>query len=100
MNNRSKKDKFPEGYPGDSDYNVATRERHPIRQHVRWTCHNCSKTFKDLSRTCEGCQHERCDECPRHPPKREKPALDPDAVKKIEEKMKGMDISPQGASAA
>ncbi|KAL8630182.1 hypothetical protein Q9189_004103 [Teloschistes chrysophthalmus] len=94
-----KKDKYPEGYPGDSDYNAALRERHDIRVHVRWTCHLCSKTFKDLSRKCEGCQHERCDECPRHPPKREKRKLDPDALARIEGRMKE-GLSPQGASAA
>ncbi|KAI4106769.1 MAG: hypothetical protein L6R37_001971 [Teloschistes peruensis] len=93
------KDKYPEGYPGDSDYNAALRERHDIRVHVRWTCHLCSKTFKDLSRKCEGCQHERCDDCPRHPPKREKRRLDPDALARIEGRMKE-DLSPQGASAA
>ncbi|KAI4256013.1 MAG: hypothetical protein LQ352_002284 [Teloschistes flavicans] len=94
-----KKDKYPEGYPGDSDYSTALRERHDIRVHVRWTCHQCSKTFKDLSRTCEGCRHERCDECPRHPPKRDKPKLDPYALARIEGRMKE-DLSPQGASAA
>ncbi|KAL9038939.1 MAG: hypothetical protein Q9180_002828 [Flavoplaca navasiana] len=87
-----KKDKYPAGYPGDSDYNVATRERHPIRVHVRWTCHECSQTFRDLSRKCQGCGHDRCDDCPRNPPKREKPALDPDAVKSVEERMRKMDV--------
>ncbi|KAL8692684.1 MAG: hypothetical protein Q9218_002333 [Villophora microphyllina] len=37
--------------------------------------------------------------CPRQPPKREKPKLDPDAVKRVQDRMKE-DISPQGASAA
>ncbi|KAL8730676.1 MAG: hypothetical protein Q9166_003868 [cf. Caloplaca sp. 2 TL-2023] len=95
-----KKDKYPEGYPGDSDYNVLIRERHPIRVHVRWTCHQCSNTFRDLSRKCEGCGHERCDDCPRKPPKREKPKLDPDAIKKIDERMKEMEISPPAPASA
>ncbi|KAL8678205.1 MAG: hypothetical protein Q9186_005423 [Xanthomendoza sp. 1 TL-2023] len=94
-----KKEKYPAGYPGDSDYNAAVRERHPIRVHVRWTCHQCSQTFQDLSRQCQGCGHDRCDDCPRQPPKREKPKLDPDAVKKIEARMKEMDISPQASAA-
>ncbi|KAI4093990.1 MAG: hypothetical protein LQ344_002434 [Seirophora lacunosa] len=93
----AKTDKYPSGYPGDSGGVI--RERHPIRVHVRWTCHQCSKTFRDLSKKCEGCQHDRCGECPRHPPKREKPKLDPDAVKKIEERMETMDISPQAVAA-
>lgn len=94
-----KTEKYPEGYPGDSDYNRVIRERHPIRMHVRWTCHECDKTFKDLSRKCEGCGHERCDDCPRHPPKREKPKLNPDAVKSVEERMRTMDLSPQASAA-
>lgn len=97
--NRPKKDKYPAGYPGDSDYSVATRERHPIRVHVRWTCHQCSKTFRDLSRRCEGCGHDRCDECPRQPPKREKAKLDPEAVRKIDERMKEVNISPSASAA-
>ncbi|KAL8727316.1 MAG: hypothetical protein Q9181_005757 [Wetmoreana brouardii] len=72
----------------------------PVRQRVRWTCHVCFQTFKDRSRQCEGCEHDRCDECPRQPPKREKRKLDPDAVKTLEERMKTVDISPPGASAA
>ncbi|KAL8850389.1 MAG: hypothetical protein Q9221_004710 [Calogaya cf. arnoldii] len=93
-----KKDKYPAGYPGDSDYDIAIRERHPIRVHVRWTCHQCSKTFRDLSRKCEGCGHDRCDDCPRNPPKREKPKLDPDAVKSVEERMRQMDITSQASA--
>ncbi|KAL8760663.1 MAG: hypothetical protein Q9184_003161 [Pyrenodesmia sp. 2 TL-2023] len=95
----AKKDKYPSGYPGDTEFTGVIRERHPIRVHVRWTCHECSKTFKDLSKHCEGCGHDRCDACPRHPPKRDKPKLDPDAVKSIEERMKTMGISPQASAA-
>ncbi|KAL9022817.1 MAG: hypothetical protein Q9185_000081 [Variospora sp. 1 TL-2023] len=93
----AKSDKYPSGYPGDAG--VAIRERHPIRVHVRWTCHQCSKTFRDLSKKCEGCEHDRCGECPRHPRKREKPKLDPDAVKRIEKRMRTMGISPQAVAA-
>ncbi|KAL9595501.1 MAG: hypothetical protein Q9219_006399 [cf. Caloplaca sp. 3 TL-2023] len=96
---RPKTEKYPEGYPGDSDYNRVIRERHPIRVHVRWTCHECDKMFKDLSRRCEGCGHDRCDDCPRRPPKREKPWLNPEVVKKVEERMRTMDISPQASAA-
>ncbi|KAI4132976.1 MAG: hypothetical protein LQ338_000444 [Usnochroma carphineum] len=96
----SKTGKYPSGYPGDTTApNEVIRERRPIRVHVRWTCHQCSKAFRDLSTKCEGCGHDRCDGCPRHPPKREKPKLDPDAVKKIEARMKTMDLSPQASAA-
>ncbi|KAL8941964.1 MAG: hypothetical protein Q9216_001944 [Gyalolechia sp. 2 TL-2023] len=96
---RSKLEKYPEGYPGDSDYNRVIRERHPIRVHVRWRCHECDQTFRDLSRKCEGCGHERCDNCPRQPPKREKPKLNPEAVKSVGERMRNMDLSPQASAA-
>ncbi|KAI4156741.1 MAG: hypothetical protein L6R39_001050 [Caloplaca ligustica] len=95
----SKTDKYPSGYPGDTAPNEIIRERHPIRVHVKWTCHECSQKFKDLSKKCEGCGHDRCDDCPRHPPKREKPKLDPDAVKSVEERMKNLGLSPQASAA-
>ncbi|KAL8997626.1 MAG: hypothetical protein Q9169_003174 [Polycauliona sp. 2 TL-2023] len=88
-----KQDKYPAGDPRDSDYGTATRVRHPIRVHVRWTCHQCSRKFRDLSKKCEGCGHDRCDDCPRNPPKREKPKLDAEAIKSVEERMKRMDVS-------
>ncbi|KAL8953413.1 MAG: hypothetical protein Q9222_000726 [Ikaeria aurantiellina] len=91
--------KYPAGYPGDSGSNVAIRERHPIRTHVRWTCHECSKVFQDLSRKCEGCGHERCDDCPRRPPKRQKAKPDPDALRMVEERLKTMEMSPQASAA-
>ncbi|KAL8940463.1 MAG: hypothetical protein Q9211_002260 [Gyalolechia sp. 1 TL-2023] len=58
-----KTEKYPAGYPGDSDYNIVTRERHPIRVH------------------------------------RDKPKLNPDAVKSVEERMRAMDLSPQASAA-
>ncbi|UNI21953.1 hypothetical protein JDV02_007891 [Purpureocillium takamizusanense] len=41
----------------------------PIRIRVRRTCHLCDTTFT-ASEECSGCQHVRCAECPRFPPKR------------------------------
>ncbi|KAL1842637.1 hypothetical protein VTJ49DRAFT_4685 [Mycothermus thermophilus] len=40
------------------------------RQRIRRTCCSCGKLF--MSKTCEGCQHVRCTDCPRDPPKKDK----------------------------
>lgn len=40
----------------------------PIRMRVRRTCHRCNTTFTARNE-CPGCQHVRCERCPRHPPK-------------------------------
>lgn len=41
----------------------------PIRIRVRRTCHVCDSTFAG-AKECSGCQHVRCTDCPRYPPKR------------------------------
>ncbi|KOS21543.1 hypothetical protein ESCO_005165 [Escovopsis weberi] len=42
------------------------------RQRVRRTCHVCDSLFRHGSKICEGCQHVRCTDCPRDPPKKDK----------------------------
>ena len=51
----------------------APRERvqKPIRMRVKYTCHNC-KTVYGHDRICVSCQHKRCPECIRYPPKKKK----------------------------
>jgi hypothetical protein len=36
---------------------------------IRHTCHICCTTF-GAARECRRCQHRRCSECPRNPPKK------------------------------
>lgn len=93
---RPKLKKYPEGYPGDSEqlYPLGRRELRPARTHVRWTCEKCDTVFKDHGKTCESCGHEKCDDCPRKPPKKVKKPLDPEAVKSVEERMKNLEVSP------
>ena len=93
--------KYPDGYPGDSEemFPLARREMRPIRQRVRWNCEECKTTFKDLEKACANCGHEKCDGCPRHPPKKEKQLLDEAAVRSVEERMKSMSVSPQASAA-
>lgn len=37
------------------------------RQRVRRNCHECARLFPPGSKTCEGCGHIRCTDCPRDP---------------------------------
>ncbi|KAK3051928.1 hypothetical protein LTR09_006882 [Extremus antarcticus] len=62
------------------DVPIASRERsmrveRPIRVIIHWTCHDCNTQFGP-SKTCVGCGHRRCTDCPRIPPKLAKEALD------------------------
>ncbi|KAL2157527.1 hypothetical protein VTH06DRAFT_6078 [Thermothelomyces fergusii] len=41
------------------------------RQRIRRTCCECEKLFTG-TKICEGCQHVRCTDCPRDPPKKDK----------------------------
>ncbi|KIW21207.1 hypothetical protein PV08_01787 [Exophiala spinifera] len=43
----------------------------PIRQRVRYTCHNCSTTF-GYEKICMACQHRRCTQCSRYPPRKDR----------------------------
>ncbi|KAK1762244.1 hypothetical protein QBC33DRAFT_461792, partial [Phialemonium atrogriseum] len=42
------------------------------RQRVRRTCCQCEKLFTAGNKTCGGCQHTRCTDCPRDPAKKDK----------------------------
>lgn len=44
----------------------------PIRMRVRYTCHRCQTTFGH-ERECAACQHRRCRNCERYPPRRRRP---------------------------
>ncbi|KAH8894059.1 hypothetical protein GQ53DRAFT_780186 [Thozetella sp. PMI_491] len=43
------------------------------RQRIRRTCCSCQRQFANIqSKTCEGCEHVRCTDCPRDPAKKDK----------------------------
>jgi hypothetical protein len=42
------------------------------RQRVRRTCHECHTLFAVGNKTCAKCNHTRCTDCPRDPPKKDK----------------------------
>lgn len=98
---RPKSEKASEGSPGDTEETspLAQREMKSIPTHVRWNCEKCETLFKDSEKICSNCGHEKCDECPRYPPKGVKPPLDDDAVKSVEEQMKSMQVSPHASAA-
>ncbi|KAK8105445.1 hypothetical protein PG999_008804 [Apiospora kogelbergensis] len=45
------------------------RVEKPVRIRIHRTCHKCQATFGP-GNACPGCQHRRCDQCTRSPPKR------------------------------
>ena len=77
----------------------APRERvqKQIRMRVKYTCHNC-KTVYGHERICSKCQHKRCSECIRYPPKKRK---DKAGGKAVEDPAAGSkpDAVPAGTSA-
>ena len=93
---RPKSDKWPEGYPGDvpETFPLAERRYRPARTRYRWECHACNKAFIEHETVCRGCQHERCDDCPRRPPKKVKAEPHPDVIRSVEEKMGQIGLSP------
>lgn len=42
------------------------------RQRIRRTCCQCQTLFLGSKKTCESCNHGRCTDCPRDPPKKDK----------------------------
>ncbi|KAK2766834.1 hypothetical protein FQN54_006148 [Arachnomyces sp. PD_36] len=87
--------KYPDGYPGDAEPPIERPQRvwQKPRRRVRWTCHDCSKMFLEGERQCSKCGHDRCKECTRDPPKKVKPAPDPEIVRRVEEKLAKLDLA-------
>ncbi len=75
------------------------RQLQPLRVRVRWTCHECQKTFKDLETKCSKCGHAKCDSCTRDPAVEEKPPEDPEALRSAGERLKNLEVSPQATAA-
>lgn len=45
------------------------RVEKPIRMRIHRKCHVCNTAF-GANRTCPSCQHEKCSQCPRYPPRK------------------------------
>ncbi|KAF3483105.1 uncharacterized protein GIQ15_02429 [Arthroderma uncinatum] len=91
----AKLNKYPDGYPGDAEPPFEPQERvwRRPRRRVRWTCHECSSMFTGGEKICLKCQHERCNDCIRDPPKKIKPEPDPEILRRVEEKLALIDVS-------
>jgi hypothetical protein len=91
--------KWPDGYPGDAESEVEKPRRvfRRPRRRVRVTCHTCGTFFKGKGVPCENCKHERCDECPRDPPKKKAKEPDPAVLQSLAQKLESVNL---GASAA
>jgi len=60
----------------DDEWIVSTvspmeRVEKPIRMRVRRQCHKCQTTF-GADKACSNCNHHKCKDCPRIPPKKNK----------------------------
>lgn len=103
--NRAKKKKYPDGYPGDAPSSNTSLP-------VKYSCHQCSKVFPPIphpdsgtpqpKQDCVRCGHERCADCPRAPFVRVEPEPDEELVRRVEEKLRGLNVgvSVGGASAS
>ena len=96
-----KRDKYPEGYPGDTLEGSPTGERVkvPKRTKVLWNCEKCATTFKDREKTCANCGHEKCDSCPRTSPAKTQKPEEEAAIQSVEQRMRNLDVSPQASAA-
>ncbi|KAI9842495.1 MAG: hypothetical protein M1837_007089 [Sclerophora amabilis] len=88
----SKLYKYPTGYPGDAEapQTLSTGKQRTYRKPrmtVKWYCHSCDAVFISHTKTCEQCNHERCEECRRVPPKKIKPPPDPEVMRSVEAKL-------------
>lgn len=96
-----KLDKWSGGYSGDPEqtYPMALRQRKKVRIRIRWKCHDCQEIFLAPDKICAKCGHERCSECPRDPLKKNKPPPDEELLRRVEERMLTMALSPSALAA-
>lgn len=99
QNSRPKQKKFPDGYPGDAfgssddeSVSLAPRVYTKPRRLARYMCHDCNAIFVHGDPKCPKCGHEKCPACSRVPPRKVKPEPDPEAVRRVEERLRAMDM--------
>jgi hypothetical protein len=89
-NNRAKKKKYPDGYPGDAYSATSTAP-------LKYKCHQCLKIFKPIPHpnsppSCIRCGHAKCSECPRAPIVKVDPAPDPEVLKSVAAKLAMLNV--------
>lgn len=85
--NRSKKKKYPYGYPGD--------EPGPNSPSYH-ECHECHEKFPPNAEDgteCANCMHEKCHECPRMRRGRVENEPSPDVLRSISSRFEQLEIS-------
>ena len=97
---RPKLNKYPGGYPGDTEetFPLAERSFKSIRTRFRYQCHSCSTIFKEHEKICASCQHELCPECPRHPPKKIRTQPVEALMERVAQKLAVVDITSQASA--
>ncbi|PGH26916.1 hypothetical protein AJ80_01297 [Polytolypa hystricis UAMH7299] len=91
----AKPNKYPDGYPGDVEPPFERQQRvwRKPRRRIRWTCHECKGLFVTGDKTCARCNHDRCKDCIRDPPKKTKPDPDPELLRRVEERLAQLNVS-------
>lgn len=86
---RSKKDKYPFGYPGDE----FGKNSIPV-----YACSKCKKRYPpdaENGTACERCGTEKTPDTQRLKPQRIEPEPDPDILKSIEAKLQALKVSKE-----
>ncbi|KAJ5746168.1 hypothetical protein N7520_011350 [Penicillium odoratum] len=90
----AKLDKYPDGYPGDAEPVQIRPNRtfKPPRRRVRYICHVCTTMYNDGANSCGKCGQAKCEETIRIPPKKIKREPDPEVLRRVEERLAGLNI--------
>lgn len=64
-----------EPYEWAASCQTVQRIEKPIRMRIHRTCHKCKATF-GIANVCVKCEHVRCKQCPRYPPRKDKSSKD------------------------
>ncbi|CRG84352.1 hypothetical protein PISL3812_01649 [Talaromyces islandicus] len=90
-----KLDKYPDGYPGDVDPPPERPQRvwRKPRMRVRYFCHQCENPLITGEQACSNCGQEKGPETRRDPPKKPKPELDPEVVRRVQERLASLQVN-------
>lgn len=85
----AKLDKYPDGYPGDAEPPVERPLRvwKKPRMRVRYFCHKCDTVYVSGEKICATCGEEKGPNSRRDPPKKEKPPIDEELLKRVRERL-------------
>ncbi|KAJ5656472.1 hypothetical protein N7507_008422 [Penicillium longicatenatum] len=89
-----KLEKYPDGYPGDAEPAKLNPDRtyKKPRRRVHYICHVCTTQYNEDANTCGKCGQAKCEMTIRIPPKKIKREPDPEVLRRVEEKLAGLNI--------